>query len=223
MASELAANTRHAHQNVEYDGAGRWPLAGAPELWVYLRRSRSEWELACKVFDSLAGWRHSLAPAPGGAGPESVTGRGLQVVAGLSGGRWGHHLTRARLGGWKVPGKAVWFTHPVPPTAIPVSLRRSRVAPAQAAATLEVMFAQRGLGDALLRVAEPSVGMSVLSIQCGLTLWCRDSRIWWRPPGGDYEQRVSTDLVDVAEEIVRTVEEIRAGVPARNARLDRVR
>ena len=34
---------------------------------------------------------------------------------GLSQGHWGHHLTRARLGGWKVPGKAVWFAQPVPP------------------------------------------------------------------------------------------------------------
>src|SRR5215469_11115422 len=55
MASELAANTLHANANVEFDGAGAWPLAGAPELWIYLRRAAGHWELAGKVFDSLSG------------------------------------------------------------------------------------------------------------------------------------------------------------------------
>ncbi len=114
MASELAANTLHAHDNVEFDAAGAWPLAGAPELWIYLRPVAGRWELVCKVFDSLCGWKNGAAPVPGSAELDAVSGRGLQVVAGLSGGRWGHHLSRSRLGGRKVPGKAVWFGQPVP-------------------------------------------------------------------------------------------------------------
>jgi hypothetical protein len=223
MASELAANSMHAHANVEFDGAGRWPLAGAPELWIYLRRAAGRWELVCKVFDSLSGWRNDLAPVPGGAELDSVSGRGLQVVAGLSAGRWGHHLTRSRFGGWKVPGKAVWFGQPVPGTCVPGPLRRGRLAPGRAARALEEMLVERGLGGGLLRAQEPSAGMSVLSVRCGLTVWCKDTVIWWRTRDGRYEQRVPSDLVDTAEEIVSICAEMDAGVDSRHRGLDRVR
>ena len=121
MTSELAANTLHAHGNIEFDGAGAWPIAGAPELWIYLRRAAGGWELVVKAFDSLSGWKDDLAPVPGAAGADAVSGRGLGVVAGLSAGRWGHHLTRSRFGGWKVPGKAVWFAQPVPGVVVPAA------------------------------------------------------------------------------------------------------
>src|SRR5271169_2374558 len=49
MASELAANTLHAHGAVESGGGGGRPLVGAPELWIYLRRAAGRWELVCKV------------------------------------------------------------------------------------------------------------------------------------------------------------------------------
>src|SRR5215469_13401352 len=84
MASELAANTLHAHGSVEFGAAGAWPLAGAPELWIYLRPAVGHWELVCKVFDSLCGWKNGAAPVPGNAELDSVSGRGLQVVAGRS-------------------------------------------------------------------------------------------------------------------------------------------
>src|SRR2546423_324481 len=97
-------------------GAGREatgaPVAGVPELWLYLRRAADRWELVCKVFDSLAGWKCGSPPGPEGAPAYAGGGRGLQIVAGLSGGRWGHHLSRSRLGDWKVPGKAGWVSHP---------------------------------------------------------------------------------------------------------------
>jgi hypothetical protein len=223
MASELAANTMHANANVEFDGAGARPLAGAPELWIYLRRAAGRWELVCKVFDSLSGWKNDLAPVPGGAGLDSVSGRGLQVVAGLSAGRWGHHLTRSRFGGWKVPGKAVWFGQAVPGTCVPQPLRQGRLAPGRAARALEEMLVERGLGGGLLRAQEPSAEMSVLSVRCGLTVWCRDTVIWWRTPGGRYEQRVPSDLVDTAEQVVSTCVEMEAGADPRHRGLDRVR
>jgi hypothetical protein len=223
MASELAANTMHAHANVELDGAGPWPLAGAPELWIYLRRAAGRWELVCKVFDSLGGWKNDLAPVPGGAGPDSVSGRGLQVVAGLSAGRWGHHLTRSRFGGWRVPGKAVWFGQTVPDACVPRPLRGSRLTPGGAARALEGMLVERGLGGGLLRAQEPSAGMSVLSVRYGLTVWCRDTVVWWRSPDGRHERRVPSDLVDTAEQIVCTCAEMDAGVDPRHRGLDRVR
>ncbi len=209
MTSELAANTLHAHANIEFDGAGAWPIAGAPELWIYLRRAAERWELVVKVFDSLSGWKDDLAPVPvpGAAGAGAVSGRGLQVVAGLSAGRWGHHLTRSRFGGWKVPGKAVWFAQPVPGSLVPEPLRRTRLAPGRAARALEEMLVSRGLGG-LLRAQEPSAGMSVLSVRFGLTVWCRDNVIWWWSRDGRRSEQVPTDLVETAEQIVRACAEM---------------
>ncbi len=223
MASELAANTMHANGNVELDGAGAWPLVGAPELWIYLRRAAGRWELVCKVFDSLSGWKDARAPSPGAAAVDAVSGRGLQVVAGLSAGRWGHHLTRSRLGGWKVPGKAVWFGQAVPGTCVPSPLRQGRLTPGRAARALEGMLAERGLGGGLLRVQEPSSAMSVLSVRCGLTVWCCDTEIWWRTPDGRDERRAPTDLLDAAEQLVCLCAEMDAGVDFWHRGLDRVR
>jgi hypothetical protein len=202
MASELAANTLHAQANIEFDAAGTRPIAGAPELWIYLRRAAGRWELAVKVFDSLSGWKDDLAPVTGAAGADAVSGRGLQVVAGLSAGRWGHHLTRSRFGGWQVPGKAVWFALPVPGSLVPGALQRTRLAPGRAAWALEEMLVERGLGAGLLRAQEPSAGMSVLSVRSGLTVWCRDNLIWWLAPDGRRREQVPTDLVEVAEQII---------------------
>jgi len=211
MTSELAANTLHAQANVEFDAAGARPVAGAPELWIYLRRAMGRWELVVKVFDSLSGWKDGLAPVPGAAGADAVSGRGLDVVAGLSAGRWGHHLTRSRFGGWKVPGKAVWFAQPIAGGIVAEPLRGNRLEPGRAAWALEEMLAERGLGGGLLRAQDPSAGISVLSVRCGLTVWCRDSAIWWRSPDGRRSEHVPTDLVEVAEQIVRACAEMDRG------------
>ena len=64
------------------------------------------------------------------------------------------------------------------------------------------MLAQRGLGLGLLRAQEPSAGMSVLSVRSGLTVWCRDNLIWWQSPDRRRCERVATDLVEVAEQLV---------------------
>ena len=212
MTSELAANTLHAQGNIEFGGAGTWPIAGAPELWIYLRWAAGRWELAVKVFDSLSGWKDDLAPVPGAAGADAVSGRGLGVVAGLSAGQWGRHLTRSRFGDWKVPGKAVWFAQPVPGGVVPEALRRTRLAPGRAARALEEMLVERGLGGGLLRAQEPSEGMSVLSVRYGLTVWCRDNTIWWRSPDGRQSERVPTDLVEIAEQIVCACAEMDRGI-----------
>jgi hypothetical protein len=142
--SELAANTLHVkcgmHSNGtcsmgragvhdsdhagHRDGGAAWQAGdaadigspGNPELWLYLRGSGEQCELVCKVFDTYPGWAHGDAPGHGGrqAAADAMSGRGLEVVHELSHGHWGHHLTRSRLGGWSVRGKAVWFTTPAP-------------------------------------------------------------------------------------------------------------
>lgn len=103
MVSELATN---AHEHAR----GHPPH----ELWLYPVRTH---ELVCAVFDARSG---SLPPVTGhpwrccpADGERADFGRGLTLVDGLSGGRWGVHLTRSRLGG-SVPGKVVWFGLPLP-------------------------------------------------------------------------------------------------------------
>ena len=223
MASELAANTLHAARPGEPRSAA--PSPGDPEMWLYLRRADPGWELVCKFFDPLRGWKKGLPPVPGRVSSDAVTGRGLQVVGTLSEGRWGHHLTRSRLGGWKMPGKVVWFAVPVPPPAQRGGdwAARSRIGPCDAACELQAMLADRGLGDGLMVTPEPAAGMAVLSVRCGLTIWCRPGVIAWRTRAGRYHRRSVADLVDTAEQIVCTCEEIARGVGADDGSPGRVR
>src|SRR5580700_5932514 len=210
MASELAANSMHARAAVQFDGVLGCPVAGAPELWLYLRRAAGQQELVCKVFDALPGWKNGQPPDPLSAvvpAEEEESGRGLCVVHALSQDRWGHHLTRARLGGWKVSGKAVWFALPVPASSALDRFRPPQPGSVQAAAILERMLADRGLGH-IVRADAPASGMSVLSIRRGLTVWCRSRVVSWTTGTGHREWRAFSDLVDAAEQIVGAHEEL---------------
>lgn len=96
MISELATNAfRHA--------ACRVP----PELWVC---AAGPGQIACAVFDGM--------PRRIGLG-ECLDdfGRGLGIVAELSGGRWGSREARSQTGPQAVPGKIVWFACSVPAAA----------------------------------------------------------------------------------------------------------
>lgn len=207
MVSELAANTLHAQGNVEFDGSGQWPVTGCPELWTYVRAHQAGYEIVCKVFDSQRGWKAGAPPDPARVTLESVNGRGLKVVSELSGGHWGHHLTRARLGRWKVQGKVVWFALPVP-TARAQAYLSQQISSCEAAKELEGFLADRGLCHRLVRSEEPIADMAVLSIRRNLTAWCRNGIISWTVPGGSYERRAVVDLVEVSEQIVRVHEEL---------------
>ncbi len=92
MASELAANTLHAHRKSALGGAlpaiadGRARDLGVPARQRPQRASSS----ARSSTPSGAGTRSTMtgmAKAPA----DSVSGRGLQVVDGLSAGQWGCH------------------------------------------------------------------------------------------------------------------------------------
>jgi hypothetical protein len=215
MASELAANTLNAHGNIEFGGHGRRAVSGIPEFWLYLRTAGSGREIVCKIFDSDPGW-DAGEPVPVGAaipaGPDSDRGRGLQMVAGLSAGRWGYHPSRGRLGSWKVTGKAVWFALRVPPAN---ELARSvRIAPQgwRAVGEIAAALADRGLGAGLVQVAEPGGSLAVLSVSHLLTVWCRGDVAWWREPDGNYDRLSTADLVEITERIVWAYEEL-AAVP----------
>jgi len=221
MASELAANTLNAHGNIEYGGHGHRPVSGIPEFWLYIRnitvvdpnsaRSASGRELVCKIFDSEPGW-DAGEPVPIGAavpaGRDSVRGRGLQMVAGLSAGIWGHHLSRGRLGVWKVPGKAVWFALRIPATS--ELARTDRLAPrgAEAIEELAAALTDRGLGTGLVPVTEPGGELAVLSVSHKLTVWCQGQAVWWQEPGGSYDRLLVTDLTEAVERIVAAHEDL---------------
>jgi len=273
MASELAANTLHAHavagvggggnrlasvaadvegeQEISADPAPREPVNPinppipptptpripqddqpaqdqcGPELWLYLRGLGARRELVCKVFDCVRGWRHGSPPAPANASIQAVTGRGLQIVHELSGGRWGHHPTRARLGGWGRRGKAVWFAVPAPlaharladatglrayTLSADVSAARAseRLSARQAARELEAMLSERGFGR-VLRADQPTSDLSVLSVGRGLTIWCRSGEVSLSTPGGASLRWNYADLVEAAEQTVWHCEELEFG------------
>jgi hypothetical protein len=203
MASELAANTLHAQRNVAF-GAARQRAAGIPEIWLYLRGSGRARELVCKVFDTERNWTAGIAPGMSNAPLDSVSGRGLQVVAGLSAGQWGCHLSRSRLGNWKVPGKAVWFALRLPPAALPDSPGMSRYRPDQLVDELEIMLADRGLSGIVRADMEQ---LSVLSVSRHVTVWRHGRTVSWRTPAGHYQRMDLGDLVDLAEQVVCTQEE----------------
>ncbi len=214
MASELAANTLHAQGNVEFSGASQRPVSGFPEFWLYVRGSGTRCEVVCKVFDSQPGWKTGSLPDIKKRTAEGVNGRGLQVVDGLSAGEWGAHLTRGRLGSWKVSGKAVWFALRVPPTCDVARQGRPVLSPWQAVSELETMLGSRGLGGRLVRADEPGAAVSVLSVSRDLTVWCHSGTASWRAADGSHHRQAMTDLVDVAEQIVWAHEELRAAETA---------
>jgi hypothetical protein len=210
MASELAANTLHAQRNVALGTVRQRAAAGIPEIWLYLRGTGRTRELVCKVFDTERGWTVGDDPGMSKAPLDSVNGRGLQVVAGLSAGQWGCHLSRSRLGNWKVPGKAVWFALRIPPAVLADHVGRSGYSPDWLIDELETMLADRGLNNIVRADLD---GISVLSISRHLTVWRHGGTVSWRSAAGRYQQLDLADLVDVTEQIVCAHEEMALGEP----------
>jgi hypothetical protein len=229
MASELAANTLHARavpaDPPHASAAPADPPHASSELWLYLRGLGLRRELVCKIFDSRRGWRHGSPPTAAGPPVQAVTGRGLQLVHELSGGRWGHHPTRARLGRWGVRGKAVWFAVPAPlaharladvtgltaytrSADVTATRASERLSARQAARELETMLDERGFAGQLLRADQPASDLAVLSVSRGLNVWCRSGAVSLTTPEGPSGRWVYADLVEAAEQTVRRHEEL---------------
>jgi hypothetical protein len=205
MVSELAANTLHAKQ--------RELTPSSPELWLYLRGRGQRAELVCKVFDALPGWVRDNVPGlvVPRAPAEAMSGRGLEVVRELSGGRWGHHLSRSRMPGSGVRGKAVWFTVPACAVGAVAGAALSTQGPVtagEAMTELEMDLGTRGLGSKMVRADDVGADMAVLSIASGLTIWCRSAAAWLRAPGATVQRWSYGDLVEVAEQAVEAHESL---------------
>jgi hypothetical protein len=199
MVSELAANTLHASQ--------RQPPPVNPELWLYLRGTGQRVELVCKVFDTLPGWVRGNVPGRTvcRAPADAMSGRGLEVVHELSNGDWGHHLTRSRLSGTGVRGKAVWFALPAPAAGTAAG-RIHPITASDAMTELEKDLSTRGFSGRLVRADDHAADMAVLSIASGLTVWCRSAMAWLRAPGVAAQQWSYCDLVEVGEQAVQAHE-----------------
>jgi hypothetical protein len=228
MTSELAANTLHASAAVHAHGGATEPCQ--PELWLYLRGIGLGRELVCKVFDCYRGWLHGPpVPRTGQPRMSDIGGRGLQIVHELSGGRWGHHLTRARLGRYSLRGKTVWFSIPAPmaharladvtglraytrSVDVSAARRHERISARQAARELTDMLGERGLpaGTVSLRGNMADSDVAVLSVGDELTLWFSPGSVSLTGPGDERECWRYTDLVETAEQTVQRYEEIDA-------------
>jgi hypothetical protein len=207
MVSELAANTLHA-QREQRQQPGRGQRAAPPELWLYLRGTGPRRELVCKVFDAFRGWVRGNVPGrgPHRPAPDATSGRGLEVVHELSEGRWGYHPTRARLAGWGVGGKAVWFSVPAATESV-----RPAWMPASAAMTeFEDGLAARGFDGEMVRADDSAADIAVLSVRGGLTVWCWSGTAWLHAPGLVTDQWGYCDLVEVAEQAVEAYESLAA-------------
>src|SRR5262249_25611974 len=138
---------------------------------------------------------------------DAMSGRGLEVVHELSSGHWGHHLTRSRLSGTGIRGKAVWFSVPVPAAAA-MGSGRYPVTAKEAMTELEQDLSTRGFSGRLVRADDTAADMAVLSIASGLTVWCRSAAAWLRAPGVAAQQWSYWDLVEVEEQAVQAHEMI---------------
>lgn len=232
MVSELATNAfRHA---TDFGIRGSSPHVGLPELWLYRRGQGAESQLVCKVFDPSRRW------SPDEAEEDEVGlrdgGRGLDVVAALSQGCWGVHLTRSQLGQWPVPGKATWFAIPMVHGSYgqPYSATKAESADAGAAHALprvepdvpeplvhddpaDASQAARELVDSLgargisrVYVRDDGYGQSVVSVRTGLTIWVRDGLFVWDIKSAGSFRHPAHDLAEVVEEVVRIHEELDA-------------
>jgi len=218
MVSELAANTLHARREQRQQGEQR---VVAPELWLYLRGGAGpNRQLVCKVFDALPGWLEGNVPGHGlhRAPADAISGRGLEVVHELSHGRWGYHMTRARLGGWQVRGKAVWFAVPTSAPAVQAPQAPPRVSASAAMSQFEEALAARGFAGQMLRADDPAEDMAVLSVCRGLSLWCCGDVAWLRAPGIGSSRWTYGDLVEVAEQAVEAYESLADAAEPRAAR-----
>ncbi|WP_246397719.1 ATP-binding protein [Actinomadura luteofluorescens] len=181
------------------------------EVWAYLSRHPSP-RLNLKVFDA-APWRGSgaadpaatvtpTAPITGEQASDAYRGRGLMLVnalTGEAGGCWGIHPTRRRLGPDPVPGKAVYFTVPLPKSS---AAALPPPAPGPLPERLRELAGARGLRS-LVSLGEATV----VHFGAGLWVWVKDRALLCELPGRGLVRYPPSDAVEVVEQMVRLCEE----------------
>lgn len=196
ITSELVTNAlRHGGDRVVcHDGR---PVAGLPELWLYLRGTKRP-ELVVTVFDTGDFWANTVQAPANGRDVAGVNGRGLQIIAALAeeaGSRWGLHPSRSRLGEQRLAGTAVWAALPVPESVwIPLP---AEVRPKEAISRLLELLRSRGIGGL---IAQATGQEAVLSLP-RLTVWFRRGAYVWQSATGRLSAGAA-DVVDVAEQVI---------------------
>lgn len=178
--------------------------AGGPEIWAYVSRRRSL-EIVLKVFAPVAG-NGPVAPSIPHAPPDATSARGLEVVDALAtehGGRWGVHPTRGRLGPGSLPGKAVFFTMPLPDDRWGGFARPEPNPERPSAERIGVLLADRGLRPRL----SAGHGMAVVEVRTGLHIWVYGRSLSYRLPGRGVVWHPPFDEIEVVEQVVRHCEE----------------
>lgn len=203
ITSELVTNAlRFGGDQVIYDG-GR-PVAGLPELWLYLRGTERP-ELVVTVFDTGDFWASTVQAPASGRDTDEVNGRGLQIIAALAeeaGGRWGLRPSRSRLGEQRLPGTAVWAALPLAESAwvpLPAEAR-----PEEAISRLAELLRSRGITGLIAQATEQE---AVLSLP-GLTVWFHRGTYVWQSAAGPLGAGAA-DVVDAAEQIIAEYEKAR--------------
>ncbi|MFD0535404.1 ATP-binding protein [Actinomadura luteofluorescens] len=181
------------------------------EVWAYLSRHPSP-RLNLKVFDA-APWRGAAPPTrrpPSHRPRRSPVSRPLtptgaaasmlvNALTGEAGGCWGIHPTRRRLGPDPVPGKAVYFTVPLPKSS---AAALPPPAPGPLPERLRELAGARGLRS-LVSLGEATV----VHFGAGLWVWVKDRALLCELPGRGLVRYPPSDAVEVVEQMVRLCEE----------------
>ncbi|GAB3971133.1 hypothetical protein GCM10029978_045740 [Actinoallomurus acanthiterrae] len=181
------------------------PVAGLPELWLYVRGTTLPRELLLTVFDRGPGWSAASVPAVGTPDAESESGRGLQILGALaeeSDGRWGMHPSRARLGAYRLPGTAAWLALPLP-REIRAGPAFRDISPAEAIENLASHLRHRGIDGNELQ-ARVNGRAALLSVR-HLTVWALNGAYRWCGASGP-RRRPLADVVDATEQILAETE-----------------
>ncbi|GAA2413829.1 hypothetical protein GCM10010191_24550 [Actinomadura vinacea] len=168
--------------------------AALPELWMWARTYPSR-ELVVTVFDAS----RERVPAEKAGGPLDEHGRGLGMVASVCV-SWGSGPSRSLLNEQALPGKAVWFTLPLP-GPWPGTARLA--SPTHTAASLRGLLARRGVHGV---ITSHTKGMAMVSVPCGINVTVEMTALRHPDANGTWVRRPLTDMTDLAEHIVSRTE-----------------
>lgn len=193
-ASELATNSfRHC-----VDHCPREPVI-PPELSIWARTTPSK-QLVLAVFDNC----RNRWPDIENSNPMAESGRGLDIVAATSH-SWGAHASRSRFGPWRVPGKTVWGAFPLPGLWPDSDFHAE---PAHTARYLASTLHQRGITEIRCR-HERNVSLVVVPLNSSacMNIWIEPKALIFFDPDRTRIWRPLLDLHDVAEHLIRRIEE----------------
>ncbi|MGI8335796.1 ATP-binding protein [Actinomadura scrupuli] len=195
--SEQATNALlHGTRTESYE-----PVVPA-ELWVWARTAPTP-QLVVAVFDT----GRDQWPGVGDGELLDEHGKGIGIVAAVAQ-AWGTHLSRARLSPRREPGKVVWSAFGLPgPWPDPGSF----APPGRTARHLATLLSARGAEGVGHRDER---GVSLVTVPLsrggGLNIWIEPKRCTFTDTDGTRVQRLVIDISDLAEHLVRRIEEDRA-------------